>query len=401
VRVAVVNAFFPPRAGGSAHLSEALARHAATAGHEVLVVTASFRDAPAEERGDHYHVVRLRSFAPETKLAFNYDIPFVSSPANARRVFRLLDQFRPDVVHQHGQFFDLTWLSTSWARRRHVPVVLSVHTRLISPSAIHGAVMAVGDRGVVRPLTRAAHPWVVAVDGPVHDYVAARYGIPERRIVDIPVGIEVDRFAQGDGARVRGRLGIGDRPVILSLGHVIPLRDRLALVEAMPAVLAQVPDAVVVVVGHVYDDRFLQRARALGVEGSLLVTGAVPKHEVPDFAAAADVEAHDLQGIGFGTASLEMLAAGVPVVTTAAPDNYPTARLVDGESVVLAASDAPAAVADAFVRVLRDPQLRRHLAVGARRLIQQRFSMEAVSDAHLALYERVVAEGAPRRSRPS
>jgi glycosyltransferase involved in cell wall biosynthesis len=398
VRIAVVNAFFPPRAGGSAHLSEALARHSAEAGHDVLVLSASFKDAPAEEQVGRYRVVRLPGFAPETKLAFNYDIPFTTSPANVRRVFRLLDEFRPDVVHQHGQFFDLTWTSTVWARRRHVPVVLSVHTRLISPSRAHGAVMAAGDLTAVRAFTRAARPYVVAVDGPVHAYVASRYGIPEARIIDIPVGVEADRFTTGDGAAVRRSLGIGDRPMILSLGHVIPLRDRLALVDAMPRMLAEVPDLAVVVVGHVYDDRFVQRAEALGVSGSLIVTGAVPKHEVPDYAAAADVEAHDLQGIGFGTASLEMLAGGVPVVTTASPDNYPTARLADGESVVLARSSDPADVASAFVRLLRDPELRRRVGEGGRRLIEDRFSMEAVTKEHLVLYGRAIREGIPGRS---
>lgn len=392
MRVAVVNAYYPPRAGGSAHLSEAVARTCAAAGHEVLVITASFGDAPPEERSPSYRVVRLPAFAPATKLAYNYDIPFVSSPRNVRAIFRLLDEFAPDVVHQHGQFFDLTWVSSLWARRRKVPVVLSVHTRLISPSPVHGRIMAIGDRLLVRPATRMAHPWVVAVDGPVHEYVRRRYGIPESRIIDIPVGIEIERFGKLDPEKVRLQLGIGDRPMILSLGHVIPLRDRIALVQAMPMMLEAQPDLAVVVVGHVYDDRFLELARSLGVDGSLIVTGAVPKQEVPDYAAAADVEAHDLQGLGFGTASLEMLAAGVPVVTTATPDNYPTARLVDGENVVLARPDDPDDIARAFLRVLGDEQLRARLAEGGPRLIEAKFAMETVTAEHIALYERAVAE---------
>lgn len=399
MRIAVVNSFFPPRAGGSAHLSEAIARHSAEHGNEVLVLTSSFGDAPSEELSGGCRIVRLPGFAPTTRLAFNYDIPFTASPRNARRLGRLLDEFAPDVVHEHGQFFDLSWMSTLWARRRRVPVVLSVHTRLISPSRAHGAVMAAGDLAVVRPFVRAARPWVVAVDGPVHDYVARRYAIPEERIVDIPVGVEVDRFVQGDGASVRERLGLDDRPMILSLGHVIPLRDRLALVEAMPLMLAEIPDLAVVVVGHVYDDRFVRRAEELGVDHALVVTGGVPKDQVPDFAAAADVEAHDLQDIGFGTASLEMLAAGVPVVTTARPENYPTARLVDGENVLIAASSAAPDVADAFLRLLRDPELRERVGRGGRDLITSSFSMAAVTERHLELYARAIAAARPAGAR--
>jgi glycosyltransferase involved in cell wall biosynthesis len=390
MRIAVVNAFFPPRAGGSAHLSESIARHCARLGHEVLIITSSFETAPNDEDVGGCRVVRFPSFAPSMRAAFNYEIPFMSSPRNWRRLEQVLDEFAPQVIHQHGQFFDLTWMSTAWARRRRVPVVLSVHTRLVSPARLHATVMAVGDRLVVRPFVRASRPWVVAVDGPVHDYVARRYGIAEDHIVDIPVGIELERFRVGDGASLRSRLGLGDRPILLSLGHVIPLRDRLALVECLPHLLSEYPDLAVVVVGEVYDDRFLHRARELHVDGALIVTGAVSREEVTDFAAAADVESHDLQGLGFGTASLEMLAAGVPVVTDARPDNYPTARFVDGENAVLVTSTAPRDLAAAFSRILGDDDLRRTLSAGGQRLIRDHFSMEAVTQAHLDLYLRAI-----------
>src|SRR5690606_40013623 len=96
------------------------------------------------------------------------------------------------------------------------------------------------------------------------------------------------------------------------LGHVIPLRDRVTLTEAMPAVLKEIPDAKLVVVGGIYYDAFLKRADELGVRDAIITTGAAPKADVPDYLATADVECHSLQGIGFGTACLETLAAGTP-----------------------------------------------------------------------------------------
>ena len=68
---------------------------------------------------------------------------------------------------------------------------------------------------------------------------------------------------------------------------------------------------------------------------ALITTGEVPRDEVALYAAAADVEGHDLQGLGFGMASLEMLAAGVPVVSVVRADNYPTAPFVDGEQLTV------------------------------------------------------------------
>ena len=390
MRVAVVNSFFPPRAGGSAHMSDALAKQVAAAGHEVLLITAAYRDAPDDEERDGFRIIRLPSAALTSKLAFNYDLLFTASPRNARRLFKILDDFRPDVVHEHGQFFDLTWMSTLWARRRRVPRVLTVHTILRSPFKWHDALMAVADYTLVRPFVRIGDPYVVAVDVFVQEYVAQRYGIHGDHLVDIPVGIEADRFLTTDGRAIREKLGIGERPMVLSVGHVIPLRDRLALVEAMPNLLRAVPDLVVVVVGKIYDDRFLQRAKELGVDHALIAVGEVTKDEVPQYAAAADVEGHDLQGIGFGTASLEMLAAGVPVVSVVRADNYPTAHFVDGEHLVLAESSDPDVLAPAILRLIDDPELRKRLAVGGRRLIEEEFTVEMVAARYIELYEHAI-----------
>ena len=63
---------------------------------------------------------------------------------------------------------------------------------------------------------------------------------------------------------MRADYGIGDAPLIVSLGHVIPLRDRVALVEALPAVLAKHPRTKVIIAGRVYYDAFLTGPRSWG-----------------------------------------------------------------------------------------------------------------------------------------
>jgi 1,2-diacylglycerol 3-alpha-glucosyltransferase len=190
---------------------------------------------------------------------------------------------------------------------------------------------------------------------------------------------------------VRARLGISGRPLVLSLGHVIPVRDRLGLIEALPTLLEKRPDAVVVVVGHVYDHRFLRRAEELGVRDSIILTGSVQKADVPGYLAAADVEIHDLQGHGLGKASLEALAAGVPVVAVVRPDNFPGVNLRSWENIVLVRPDDPRMLAEAAVRLLDDPELASRVGAGQRRLVRDHFTLDVVTDAHVALYERAIA----------
>lgn len=388
MRIAVVNNFYPPRVGGSAHLAESLARGYAERGHEVLVVTAAHREAPAEEIRDGVRVVRLPAARlPKTRLAVNFDLTFATRPSLPRRLRSLLGEFRPDVIHQHGQFFDLTWASGMWARRAGVPVLLSVHTRLESPLPVYDAVFRALDRAIVAPILRRYRPTHVVMDALMESYIARRY--PRGASGTVPIGVGIDaRWARsGDPAGIRERLGVGSEPLILSLGHVIPLRDRVTLVEALPAVLARVPDAKLVVVGGVYYDVFLRRAAELGVADAVVTTGAVPKAEVPDYLAAADVECHSLQGIGFGTACLEAMAAGVPQVAAIAEDHFGEVKTLDRVHLHLVPAGDPAAVAERLVEVLGDPDAARRMAAEARAIVDEHFAMDAVVAKHLTALE--------------
>ena len=394
MRLALVNNFFPPRAGGSAHLTEELARRVAATGDDVLVITASEGGGASDTMQDGYRVLRVPSRAlPKSRLTMRFDVNFTFGPGNLRRVWHALDDFAPEVIHQHGQFFDLTFATSLYARRRQVPTVLSVHTRLEHTSRPHNALLTAGDLTLVRAFVALSRPHVVVMDRQMHRYIVRRYRVPEPRLVPIPVGVDPARLL-GDGAAVRRALGLGDRPVVLSLGHVIAVRDRLALVEAMPRMIDKRPDVAVVVVGIVYDERFLRRAEDLGVEDHLFAVGGIPKDAVPDYLAAAQVEAHDLQGYGLGTASLETMAAGVPVVASVRDDNFLGFRLRSGEELVLVPDRDPVGLASAIVELLDNSELAARVGRGGRRLVDERFTLDAVTREHLALYERLAAEGA-------
>ncbi len=393
MRIAVVNNFYPPRVGGSSHLSDALARGYARAGHEVLVVTAQFQGAPAEEELEpRLRVVRIPAAAlPQTRLSVSFDLAFTVRPSLRGRIAALLGDFRPDVIHQHGQFFDLTWATGLWARKHGVPTLLSVHTRLENPKAHYHGVFRSLDRLLVAPILRRYRPRIVVMDVQMDEYIKARYAGAYAGLDYIPVGVDPERMVGGDGDAVRERLGLGSAPLVVSLGHVIPLRDRVTLVEAMPKVLADRPDTRLVVVGHVYYDLFQQRARELGIEHAVVSVGAVPKDEVPNYLAAAAVEAHDLQGYGMGTATLESMAAGVPVVAAVRPDNFPGIQLTSGVQCLLVPLDSPDAVADALLSLLRDPDGAARVGEAGRDLVREHFALDVVLQQHLDVLTGLIA----------
>ena len=393
MRVAVVNNFFPPRVGGSAHLSDALARGYVAAGHEVLVLTVSYGDAPEHETRGGYRVVRLPGWTlPKMPLPISFDIGFGSRPSLPRRIRTVLDEFAPDLIHQHGQFFDLTWASGLYARKRGIPTLLSVHTRLESPRGLFKFAFRALDGMLVAPILRRYKPQFVVMDVHMEQYIQQRYRRAITGLSYIPVGVDVGDISQGDGAEVRERLGLVGRPMILSIGHVIPLRDRVRLVRALPRVLEKFPDAVVVVLGNVHYDAFLRLADQLGVRHAIRTTGAVPKAEIPDYLAAADLETHDLDGLGLGTASLEAMAAGCPVVAAVRADNFPGVELVNREHLYLSQPGDDQDLADAIIEVLVDPaSARAKVGAGGQRLVREKFDISSVINQHLTTLEELTA----------
>ncbi|NKQ53480.1 glycosyltransferase family 4 protein [Amycolatopsis sp. K13G38] len=388
MRIVVVNNFFPPRVGGSAHMAASLAQSYAREGHDVLVVTAAYGQAPRSEERDGYRIVRLPAAKmPKLGWSIDFDLSFTAPvPGNRRRLYRLLHEFQPDVLHLHGQFFDLSWLAGAYARKQRIPVLLTVHTLLVSDNPAYSALFRLLDAAVVRPILRRINPRYVLLDKLGVDYCARRYGVTARNSERLPIPVDTEHLDHTPIRDVRAENGIGDGPLIVSLGHVIPLRDRIPLVEALPEILARHPRTKVLVVGRVYHDAFLRRAEELGVREALVVTGAVPRQDVPSYFAAADIVTHDLNG-GCGTASLEAMASGTATIASVAEDNYPGIDLCDGENILLVPPDDASAVASTVVGLLDDPQRRAGIARRQSGLVRGSFALGVVAKEHLRILE--------------
>lgn len=402
MRIALVNNYFPPRMTGSSHLTEELARWFAKVGHEVCVVTAQYSDAPARETRDGYEVFRFAAWKmPELPIAFGYDIRFALSPANVRIFFKLLDAFRPDIIHQHGQFFDLAYLSCLYAWRRRIPHMTSVHARLEHPNPIYGGLFRAADATIVRGSLALARSHVVVMDKAMERYIRTRYRVSGERLHGIPVGVDVDRFTAPVGVEfVRDRYGLDARPIILSVGHVTPYRNRVALVRAIPH-LARLTDAFqFVIVGGIHDKEFLREADRLRVREYLHLIGPVPKQDVAALLAVSTVEVHDLQRQGLGTASLEAIAAAVPVVSDVDADNFPDTTLRDGEHLLMVPPDDPVALAQTLADLITDTQRREQLGASGSAFVREHFGIDRIAARHLSAYEVMTAQPGSGDSRP-
>jgi phosphatidylinositol alpha-mannosyltransferase len=315
------------------------------------------------------------------------------------------DAGRPVSIPYNGSVARLLLGPVSWARTRrwvrqremdvlhvHEPTAPSVS--LLAAYAADGAMVATFHTSNARSrLLTAAEPLLTPalekVAGRIAVSPAARRTVVEHLggdCVEIPNGVDVARFALAEA------LDVGAGPVVAFVGRVDEPRKGLAvLLEAWPAIRAGVPTAQLLVAGPGKAGRLPAGVTALGqvdepTKASLLARAAA------DGAFCAP----NLGGESFGIILLEGMAAGAPVVAT---DLDPFRRVLDDGAVgVLVPPEDPAALAQALVAVLTDPDRRRVLAA-AGRTVADRFDWSSVAGRVVQVYEAAIAAGPAGRVR--
>ncbi|MYS22598.1 MULTISPECIES: glycosyltransferase family 4 protein [unclassified Streptomyces] len=196
------------------------------------------------------------------------------------------------------------------------------------------------------------------------------------RMVQLPPGVDEKAFHPGpDGPALRARLGLADRPVVVCVSRLVPRKGQDTLILAMPRILREIPDAVLLIVGDgPYRAELDKLARRAGVAGAVRFTGPVPWSELPAHYGAGDVFAMpcrtrrgglDVEGLGI--VYLEASATGLPVVagdSGGAPD-----AVLDGETGWVVRGGSPAQCADRVLTLLKDPDLRHRMSARGREWI--------------------------------
>jgi sugar transferase (PEP-CTERM/EpsH1 system associated) len=312
------------------------------------------------------------------------------------RLWRLLRQLRPDLVHTRN----LAGLEGQ------LPAALGGVRRRVHGE--HGRDMAdlTGANRKYRWLRRAYRPLIhafVPLSADLEAYLREDVGVPATRITRICNGVDVARFHPEEGARERFRAERGWHPQTLVIGWVgrmEPVKNPLGLVEAFTQLVAAHPEwrdrlGLALVGGG---SQSPQVAAALG-EAGLADRAWLPgsRDDVPELLRAFDIFALPSLAEGISNTILEAMASGVPVVATDVGGN---AELVEP---AVAGRLVPARDPDALAAALgeylgpSDRLARERDATRARAVV--RFSIDAMVGAYLDLYDRVLqggSEGAVR-----
>lgn len=264
------------------------------------------------ERGDAVLVVG----PPETEERFGFrakgarfmPAPITAKPSPelplawwaARSALRGITGRGVDLVHAHGLTAGITALA---ARPSGAALVTTWHNQLITA----GAKRRVSDE-IEKRLARGVDV-ALAASSDLHEHLVD-LGARDARLAPVAAP---PRPTLGDPAAVRGELGIGDRPLLLSVGRLHPQKDYDTLIAAAQRWTALGNPPVVAVAGDGPERTRLQGLiDATGADVRLLGH----RTDVGDLLGAADLAVISSQWEARQLFAQEALQAGVPLVTT-------------------------------------------------------------------------------------
>lgn len=238
---------------------------------------------------------------------------------------------------------------------------------------------------------------VHAVNGAVAEEARSVLHVPDRKITVIPRGRDRKGLGEWSAERradTRHRLGLRDEPVVLNVGRQDHPKAQADLVRAFRRVLHEVPTAVLLVAGREGDATDHVRAAIDEADAGDRIRLLGHRDDVADLYVAADLLAFPSLYEGAAGSIIEAMALRCPVVGS---DAVAVAEVLDhGRLGPVVRRGDVAGLADAVTGLLQDPDRRRELSDLGEAEFEHRYRIDAVADATVSLYGRLMARAGDR-----
>jgi glycosyltransferase involved in cell wall biosynthesis len=337
------------------------------------------------------------SGVPVSRIAIDVRSPWSSAMAMLRIVGELARLVpRVDFVHIQG-FSNKNIFVSAAAKLFGRRVILHLQTaRHDEPETIKGQGRLAWWAYSTADLYLSVSPGLTA------SYLAA--GLSANRIREVPNGVDASRFrpaSPDERASLRSRLKLpASRPLVLFVGVISPDKQPHVLLDAWlrlqqnPAtastlVLVGATDPALFELGGRLIERLSATAQVSGFADRVLFVP--PTDQIQDYFRAADIYVMPSLREGLPIALLEAMACGLPCVASRLP-GATDVMIEDGVNGRLVPVGDVEAFAAAIAGLLAAPQDAAHLGAAARRIVEERYTVERVADMWFDAYQDVLTQ---------
>jgi glycosyltransferase involved in cell wall biosynthesis len=395
---------FHPAHGGTEMALLELSREMVKRGHRVTVLTSNqlgledfqrpqFQPSlPEEETWEGIRIIRVRlppfqrtllaklgALCLRSRLPSGDMLWYRTQVPHLPQMIRRARELNPDILYAVPFPTATPYYAWQTAKQLGCPWVIQPH--------IHEAQMNESLLKILKWLFPQASAILTNTE-PEKKFLVSQ-GIESSKIRVFGQGLPETAWRPGNGPAFRRRMGLTDQPLVVFLGRKVEGKGMETLLDALPQVWSEVPETVLLLAGQSspYFRELMDRIPIARNE-RLRSLDDFPEKEKNDLLAAADMLVLPSSIESFGVVFLEAWAQNKPVIGVDIP--AVAAMIEDGkDGLTVPAGDAQA-LAQAILRLLPDPVLRRTMGEAGAVKVRERFEVGKVAEKMEAFFLELI-----------
>lgn len=328
-----------------------------------------------------------------SSLSLPYGVDIPAAIPISPFIDRLIPAIKLDVIHTHHPFL-LGNTAATKAQELNLPLIFTFHTQYreythyvpFPMETIQNFLKSTVDRLLQDFMRRCQH--IIIPSESMRETLVNHYGLKNNFTV-IPTGVDLEAYRTASGEKIRKKRRWEKDIVMISIGRLAPEKNWPTLLHAAALVIKDIPQFRFVLIGDGPDRKSLEDlAKELGIQKRVTFTGSLPFAETPSYMKAANLFGFASITETQGLATLEAMAAGLPVVAVNASGTRDI--LKHGQQGYLVENDATA-LASAIKRLLSNPERMQKFAQAAYKKAQS-FNITKLTDKLLDVYEQAIRD---------
>ena len=349
----------------------------------VHIITPRVIGAPDYESGRGVHIYRVGRSSREGEDFRAWTFSF-NSEAIHEAIHLNAEMGGFDAVHAHDWL--VAYAGRAIARSLEVPLISTIH------ATEHGRNLGLHNRvqreinEIEKNLTMEAEQ-VICCSNYMARQIASLFRITQEEIAVIPNGVVPKQFTALP-QKVEVEVNT-EGAIIFFIGRLVPEKGVYQLIQAMPAVLAAVPDARLYIAGRGSQKEVLEELiEQLGLQERVVLLGFLKPYNRNYLYHQAAVAVFPSLYEPFGIVALEAMATHTPVIVG---DTGGLSEIVQhGFNGLKIPSGNVEALADAIIRVLKDEFFSRSMTENAFRELLETYDWDDIAGQTIKVYERCI-----------
>ena len=354
-------------------------------GHDITFACGKADEAlmlsPNSESVDKY--ASERGLSPITRFNLTKHFRFFKAINDVRMLTKFINSETFDIIHVHRNYDHLVGGIAARRAIKPLPIVRTSHDGVALKKGLRNKIC-------LSKLTDK----LITVSEQARQADIKNYNLIQDKVIKIDAAIDCQRFSpESSNSGSREKLGIRDDDIVVGIiARIQPHRRFNELLRAIKIASQEDPRIRLLVIGRGTKEKQLltDPTRAMGLEDVVIHTGYRIEDYV-DVVSCMDIDVFLVPGSdGSCRAVREVMAMGKPVI---AANRGMLPEIVDNDINGLVVEDTPENMAEAFLKLSRDENLRNKLAEASLNKAREKFSLDTQAIQVEKVYEELLSEG--------